>query len=136
MGMADGPDIISRGFRHLFDWVDQFAPATFYFPIKATLLLLVPYVLCSLYMQRQAPTVFSQSIICVAGVLIVSAIPVDHLRATNTFIKAWLWIGCLLVLPFLARMLPTVVVPTVGAQRKLSRLLLALLALLFVLNLF
>ena len=66
------------------------------------------------------PTVFSQVTLSVAGVLIVGALPVARIEIANTMIKTWLWVGCTVALLFFPRLLATVVVPTVGAQRRLT----------------
>lgn len=129
-------DIISRFFEGLFLWVQSLSLSTFHFPIKALLLFFVPYLLCTLYMQRRTPTVFSQVTLCVLGVLIVGAIPVDHIVISDAMAKTWVWTGCSVALLFMPRLLATTLVPTVGAQRRLTIGLYALLVALFLLNIF
>ncbi len=131
---AEATDVISKFFEWLFGQVSNLSPSTFHFPVKALLLFLVPYLLCLLYMRRHPPTVFSQVTLGVAGVLIVSAIPVDRLEIGNSMIKTWLWVGCSVALLFFPRLLASVLVPTIGAQRRLSVGLYILLAVLFLLN--
>jgi hypothetical protein len=131
---TDATDVISRFFEWLFAQIGNLSPSTFHFPIKALLLFLMPFLLCKLYMRRHPATVFSQVTLAVAGILIVGAIPVDRLEIANSMIKTWLWIGCTVALLFLPRLLATVVVPTVGAQRRLTIVLYILLAVLFLLN--
>lgn len=127
-------DIISQFFNHLFIWVGNLTPAAFHFSIKAFLLFLMPYLLCVFYMRRHQATVFSQVTLAVAGILIVGAIPVDRLEIANSMLKTWLWLGCSVALLFLPRLLASVVVPTIGAQRRLTIGLYILLIILFLLN--
>lgn len=134
LASSDATDVISRFFEWLFVQVGNLSPSTFHFPIKALLLFLVPCLLCILYMRRHPPTVFSQVTLSVAGVLIVGALPVARIEIANTMIKTWLWVGCTVALLFFPRLLATVVVPTVGAQRRLTIGLYILLAVLFLLN--
>jgi uncharacterized membrane protein YhaH (DUF805 family) len=61
---------------------------------------------------------------------------VDRIEIANSMIKTWLWFGCAVALAFLPGLLATVLVPTVGAQRRLTKILYVLLGGLFLLNTF
>jgi len=129
-------NIIGRLFEHGCMWIDGWSPAHFGFFIQAVLLLGLPTFFCFLCFQRGSRSVFLQTLAFVVGVLLAAAFPVEKMIPRQPILKMWIFTLCLALLIFLPAILPRVLTPELGRQRKLQAILCFILVVLFLANLF
>lgn|SRR5579859_1148134 len=128
-------NVIGKSFEKYCIWIDHWSASQFSFILQAVLLFGLPTLLCFLVFQCGSRSVGGQSLFLVIGMLLAGTIPVEKIKIPNPLIKAWVLTICVLALAFLPGVLPTLITPTLGAQRKLRIGFWLLLAGLFLSNL-
>jgi len=129
-------NIIRRLFAEYCDWIDRWSPAHYGFFVQVVLLFGLPTLFCFLVFQRGSRSVFLQALAFIAGLLVATAIPVEQFIPYQSVLKTWLFTLCFLALIFLPGILPRLLTPQLGKQKKLRLIFYAILVALFLANLF
>jgi hypothetical protein len=129
-------NIIGKLFEKYCAWIAGWSPAHFGFFVQAVLLLGLPVLLCSGAFHRGSRSVFVQVAAFTAGMLLATAIPVEQFIPRQPVLKTWIFTFCLMLLIFLPGILPRLLTPQLGKQKKLQAILYIILAGLFLANLF
>ena len=116
-------DIISRLFEHLENWIAGWQPSSLQFLLRLILLFLLPCTLCGVAFRRGSRSVFAQTLCAVCGVLLACTLPVQKWVFDNITLKTWMVVISVVVLAFLPAILPSLLAPTVGVQRRLQAVL-------------
>ena len=129
-------DAISRLFDSYFDWANGLAQIHFGFLLEALFLFGLPCVLSGFALIKGNRSIFLQVLLFVVGMLLAASIPFYKLTISSRLARGWFIGIAIVLLAFLPAILPSVVVPQLGPQRKLRILCYVVLVLLFLFNLF
>ena len=128
-------DALGKIFNSYFDWADGLAPIHFIFLLRALLLFGLPCLFCGWAFARGNRSVLVQSLCFAAGLLLAATIPVDKLIMRNRVLCGWLLLLGGTLLLFLPSILPALLLPTLGVQKKARVAGYVLLGVLFLANL-
>lgn len=129
-------DIISRIFENFFQWAGSLQPATVNFLLRAVLLFGIPCLICRWTFARGSRFTMIQWLGLAVGVLLTALLPVEKVSIASPVARGCMVTILVVLLCFLPGILPSLVVPRVGAQRRLRLVFYLTLGALFLLNLF
>jgi len=129
-------DAIGKLYQNFFDWAGGLAPIHFTFLLRALLLFSLPCVLCAWALASGNRTTPLQVLCAAVGTLLTAIMPVDKLTITSRQARGWLLLCGVVALAFLPGIFATLVVSTVGMQRKVRIFAYLALFVLFLANLF
>jgi hypothetical protein len=129
-------NVISRLFDHYFKWVDRLGQVHIGFLLEALLLFGLPCLLCGIALAKGYRSIFLQALLLVVSVLLAATIPVYKMSIGGRITKGWFVAIAIVLLAFLPAILPSLVVPQLGAQKALRIMCYVVLVILFIANLF
>ncbi len=128
-------DILTHLTTSLIAWAGRLDPAWAAFLMRATLLFGLPTLLCHVAFIKGNRSVAIQGLGLLIGLLLAASLPVQRVHLASDLLKAWVLALCLALLIILPAVLPRLLVPALGPQRKLRTLGYGVLIVLFLLNL-
>lgn len=111
-------DIISRTTDMYFTWAGCLSPVYVHGLLRTLFLFALPTVIVTALFARGNRSVFLQVLGCVIGVLLAMTVPVGLLDVQHRIVRGWLVALTMVLLAFLPAILAFLLVPNLGAQRK------------------
>jgi hypothetical protein len=116
-------DILSKLFGLLVDWATSLSPRTIQFWLRLDLLLVLPIGACAWTFRRGFRSVFVQILAGVVGALTALSLPLNHVRIESGLARLWFLSIAVLIVIFIPLILPSLLLPTLGAQQRLRKIL-------------
>lgn len=113
-------DVLTENLRTYFDWSGRVAPEHIGFLLRCLLLYGLPCLFSGWAFARGNRSVAIQAMCAATGLLLAATIPADHVTITNKFVRGWFIFLSVVLLAFLPALLPKLVIPQLGPQRKLQ----------------
>jgi len=88
---APGADIFITGYQNYVKWVDNLSFAQFWFPVRCTIILAIPLIMCAfVFVYCRCRFVVVEYAFCLLGILIALQVPLNKIVLGVTA-KAWLF---------------------------------------------
>jgi hypothetical protein len=124
----------------LFDsygrWIAHWQFASVGFVVQLLFVFALPTALCTLAFHRGSRSVFIQIVACVGGILLGAGFPIYSLVISNTTMRIWIVTFAFILLIFLPGILPGLLTPKLGIQKRLRVIFYCILGSLFLAHLF
>ncbi len=128
-------DIITKYFLDCVRWVGNLSAAQFNFFVRATLCFGLPTLACYAAFLHGSRSVLRQCLCLVLSILLAMFLPLGWIANLDPRLKTVLLALSLTLLAFLPTLLPVLLVPQLGLQRRLRLFGYLALGALFLLNL-
>ncbi len=116
-------NVLTKFTEVIVHYTEGLSSQTIQFWLRLVLLLMLPVIICAWTFRQGYRSVFIQVLAGVFGVLVALSLPLQHFQITSGMARIWLLTFAILALIFLPTILPALLLPTVGAQRKLRQVL-------------
>lgn len=128
-------DIISKFIESLAAQAAGLSVATIQFWLRLTLLLTLPAAACASSFLRGYRSVFIQVLAGTVGLLVAISLPLQRVSINSGLVRVWVLVLGGIIVAFMPAVLPSLIVPTLGAQQKLRKAFYAGVALIILANL-
>lgn len=128
-------NIIHKLFQNYCDWISGWTPSHLGFFVQAVLLFGLPTLLCLVLFQYGSRSVFLQTLAYAISLLLAAAIPAQEFLPPQPFLRMLIFTLCFVLLLFLPGLLPQLLTPQAGRQKKLRLIFYSILVGLFLANL-
>jgi hypothetical protein len=116
-------DVLAKVTTALVRYAEGLSSQTIQFWLRLVCLLIFPVAASAWTFKRGYRSVFMQVSAGVLGGLVALSLPLHHVRIGSGMARLWLLTFAMLVVAFIPVLLPNLLLPTLGAQQRLRRVL-------------
>ena len=116
-------NIITKLFEALISFCAGLSVDTIQFWLRLDLLLVLPVSACAWTFMRGLRSVFVQILAGLIGALTALSLPLHHVRIESGLARLWFLSIAILIVIFIPLILPSLLLPTLGAQQRLRKIL-------------
>ena len=121
-------DVLAKISTGLAAYVEGLSPQTIQFWLRLMCLLTLPVVASAWTFSRGYRSVFVQIMSGVLGVLVALSLPLQHIQIRGGMTRLWLLTFAIVAVVFIPFMLPQLLLPTLGSQQRLRKILIIAIA--------
>lgn len=128
-------NIITKLFETVILFCAGLSPKTIQFWLQLDLLLVFPIGACALTLMRGFRSVFVQILAGLIGALTALSLPLHHVSIESGLARLWFLSIAILIVIVFPLILPSLLLPTLGAQQRLRKILVIAIGALVIANL-
>ena len=128
-------DVIAKIITLLIQFSEDLSPQTIQFWLRLVFLLTLPVAASAWTFNRGYRSVFVQVAAGFFGALVALSLPLHRVQINSGMARLWFLTFAVLVVAFIPLILPNLLLPTLGAQQRLRKVLIYTIAALVIANL-